>query len=37
MRERVMGLAGKLIFTSSPGQGFELSVQIPVPAGAGPA
>ncbi|HEX8755012.1 MAG TPA: sensor histidine kinase [Steroidobacteraceae bacterium] len=39
MRERVMALQGKLVFTSSPGQGFELSAQIPVPtampAGAG--
>lgn len=37
MRERVMALQGKLVFTSSPGQGFELSAQIPVPAGAGQA
>ena len=37
MRERVMALRGKLAFTSSPGQGFELSAQIPVPAEAGEA
>ena len=36
MRERVMTLQGKLVFTSSPGQGFELSARIPVPPGAGP-
>jgi glucose-6-phosphate-specific signal transduction histidine kinase len=35
MRERVMTLQGKLVFTSSPGQGFELSAEIPVPSGAG--
>lgn len=35
MRERVMALQGKLVFTSAPGQGFELSAQIPVPADAG--
>ena len=31
MRERVMAQHGKLVFTSSPGQGFRLSAQIPVP------
>ena len=31
MRERVRALQGKLAFTSSPGQGFELSARIPVP------
>ena len=31
MRERVMALQGRLVFTSLPGQGFELSAQIPVP------
>lgn len=31
MRERVMALQGKLLFTSSPGRGFELSALIPVP------
>jgi two-component system, NarL family, sensor histidine kinase UhpB len=31
MRERVMALQGRLAFTSSPGRGFELSAQIPVP------
>jgi len=31
MRERVIALQGKLTFTRSPGQGFELSAQIPVP------
>jgi two-component system, NarL family, sensor histidine kinase UhpB len=31
MRERVMALQGKLMFTSSPGRGFELSARIPVP------
>lgn len=31
MRERVMALQGKLVFTSSPGRGFELSARIPVP------
>ncbi|MDE2050799.1 MAG: sensor histidine kinase [Gammaproteobacteria bacterium] len=35
MRERVMALGGKLTLTSSPGRGFELSAQIPVPADAG--
>ncbi len=30
MRERVLALNGKLVFTSSPGQGFELSAQIPL-------
>src|SRR5215469_6736879 len=35
MRERVLALQGKLVFKSSPGQGFELSAQIPVPADAG--
>ncbi len=30
MRERVMALQGKLVFTSSPGHGFELSARIPV-------
>ena len=35
MRERVMALQGKLVFTSSPGQGFELSAEIPVPPNAG--
>lgn len=37
MRERVMALQGKLAFTSAPGQGFELSAQIPVPAETGAA
>ncbi|HZT03075.1 MAG TPA: sensor histidine kinase [Steroidobacteraceae bacterium] len=32
MRERVMALQGSLAFTSSPGQGFELSARIPVAA-----
>jgi signal transduction histidine kinase len=31
MRERVMALHGSLVFTSSPGRGFELSARIPVP------
>lgn len=31
MRERVMALRGTLVFTSSPGRGFELSARIPVP------
>lgn len=31
MRERVMALQGRLTLTSSPGRGFELSAQIPVP------
>lgn len=31
MRERVLVLHGKLVFTSSPGQGFRLSAEIPVP------
>ena len=31
MRERVLALQGKLVFKSAPGQGFELSAQIPVP------
>jgi signal transduction histidine kinase len=35
MRERVMALRGKLALTSSPGRGFELSAQIPVPVDAG--
>lgn len=35
MRERVMALQGKLVFRSSPGQGFELSAEIPVPPGTG--
>lgn len=35
MRERVMALQGKLELTSSPGRGFRLSAQIPVPADAG--
>jgi two-component system, NarL family, sensor histidine kinase UhpB len=35
MRERVMALQGKLVFTSSPGQGFELAAHIPVPPDAG--
>jgi signal transduction histidine kinase len=33
MRERVMALQGELAFASTPGQGFELSARIPVPAG----
>lgn len=37
MRERVIALQGKLAFTSSPGQGFELSARIPVPPTRGPA
>ncbi len=37
MRERVMALRGRLTFTSSPGQGFELSAQIPVAPAAGAA
>ena len=32
MRERVMASQGRLAFTSSPGQGFELCARIPVPA-----
>lgn len=35
MRERVRSLHGKLVFTSSTGQGFELSAEIPMPPGAG--
>ena len=31
MRERVMALQGKLVFSGSPGRGFELSARIPVP------
>lgn len=31
MRERVMALHGKLVFTSAPGEGFRLSAEIPVP------
>lgn len=31
MRERVLALEGTLALTSSPGQGFELAVKIPVP------
>lgn len=31
MRERVMALRGRLRFTSSPGQGFELAARIPLP------
>jgi glucose-6-phosphate-specific signal transduction histidine kinase len=30
MRERVAALAGRLVVTSTPGQGFELQAQIPV-------
>jgi two-component system, NarL family, sensor histidine kinase UhpB len=37
MRERVMALRGTLVFTSSPGRGFELSAQIPVPPDTGEA
>ena len=37
MRERVMALQGKLAFTSTPGQGFELCARIPVPTHAGDA
>jgi two-component system, NarL family, sensor histidine kinase UhpB len=37
MRERVLALQGNLAFTSSPGRGFELSAQIPVPSAAGDA
>jgi two-component system sensor histidine kinase UhpB len=37
MRERVMALQGRLAFTGSPGEGFELSARIPVPAAAGDA
>ena len=37
MRERVMALRGELAFTSTPGQGFELSARIPVPSDAGHA
>lgn len=37
MRERVMALQGTLTFKSAPGQGFELSAQIPVPADTGRA
>lgn len=36
MRERVMALKGKLAFTSSPGQGFELCARIPVPSNLDP-
>jgi signal transduction histidine kinase len=35
MRERVMALQGRLVLTSSPAGGFDLSAQIPVPANAG--
>jgi signal transduction histidine kinase len=35
MRERVMALRGKLVFSSVPGRGFELSARIPVPSDAG--
>ena len=35
MRERVMALKGTLMFSSSPGRGFELSARIPVPFGTG--
>lgn len=31
MRERVMALQGKLVLTSAPDQGFELSARLPVP------
>ncbi|MGA7538312.1 MAG: histidine kinase [Steroidobacteraceae bacterium] len=37
MRERVLALQGRLAFTSSPGRGFELSAQIPVPPAPGEA
>jgi two-component system sensor histidine kinase UhpB len=37
MRERVLALGGTLALTSAPGQGFELSVKIPVPQVAGAA
>jgi len=35
MRERVMALRGDLVFTSTPGKGFELAARIPVPADEG--
>jgi glucose-6-phosphate-specific signal transduction histidine kinase len=35
MRERVMALQGKLVFSGSPGRGFELAARIPVPPGGG--
>ena len=35
MRERVMALQGDLVFTSAPGEGFELTARIPMPAGGG--
>jgi two-component system, NarL family, sensor histidine kinase UhpB len=35
MRERVLALQGTLVLRSSPGRGFELAAQIPVPANAG--
>lgn len=37
MRERVMALQGELVFTSTPGEGFELAARIPLPAEGGPA
>jgi two-component system, NarL family, sensor histidine kinase UhpB len=36
MRERVLTLQGTLVFTSSPGRGFELAARIPVPPEAAP-
>ena len=35
MRERVMALQGELVFTSAPGEGFELAARIPLPADGG--
>jgi two-component system, NarL family, sensor histidine kinase UhpB len=35
MRERVRALRGELLFSSSPGSGFELCARIPVPPAAG--
>lgn len=37
MRERVLALQGELVFTSSPGEGFELAARIPVASDGGPA
>ncbi|HEX5459973.1 MAG TPA: sensor histidine kinase [Steroidobacteraceae bacterium] len=37
MRERVLALQGELVFTSTPGEGCELSARIPVPSDAGSA
>lgn len=37
MRERVLALQGELVFTSAPGEGFELAARIPVASDGGPA